>query len=317
VRPRAAAPADLTDPAGRAAATEPTGTARSARYAAERAFLGRWWRAPDDAALRAAVGGRTVLVTGASSGIGEASARHLAAAGATVLLAARREAELRRVGDEIAAAGGEARPYVVDLADVEDIERLLDRLAAEHPRIDVVVNNAGKSIRRRVDLAYDRHHDYRRTIDVNYLGPVRLLLGLLPGMRERGEGHVVNVSTIGIDLPAPHWSAYAASKAAFETWLRCVAPEARVDGVRTTSIHFPLVDTAMSAPTAMFRGVPALTAEDAAGAVCRAVVHRPRLMGPWWARWHAVGGEALPGLTDRMMTSYARSLDRRREHRSR
>jgi NAD(P)-dependent dehydrogenase (short-subunit alcohol dehydrogenase family) len=285
---------------------------RADRSVAERAFLGRWWRAPAEGDLRAAVAGRTVLVTGASSGIGEATARRLARAGATVLLAARREAELERVRAGIAAGGGRAHALVVDLADVAGVERFLGRLADGHPVVDVVVSNAGKSIRRPVDRAYERHHDYTRTIDVNYLGPVRLLLGLLPGMRERGEGHLVNVSTISVDVPAPHWSAYAASKAAFETWLRCVAPEARVDGVTTTSIHFPLVHTAMSAPSPMLRRMPGLTPEDAADAVCRAVVHRPRLMGPWWARWQAAGGEVLPGATDRMMTSYARSIERRR-----
>jgi NAD(P)-dependent dehydrogenase (short-subunit alcohol dehydrogenase family) len=291
--------------------------ARRSRGTAERLFLGRWWRAPGEADLHAAVGGRTVLVTGASSGIGEASARRLAGGGAVVLLVARREAELGRVRDGIVAAGGTAHAYVADLADVADVERLLARLAAEHPRVDVVVNNAGKSIRRPVDRAYDRHHDYTRTINVNYLGPVRLLLGLLPAMRERGAGHLVNVSTVGVDVPAPHWSAYAASKSAFETWLRCVAPEARVDGVTATSIHFPLVHTPMSAPTTMFRRVPGLTAEDAADAVCRAVVSRPRLMGPWWARWQAASGQVMPALNDRFMTSYVRSMERRRRARPR
>jgi short-subunit dehydrogenase len=289
------------------------GGATPARGIAERAFLGRWWRAPDPAALAVAVGGRTVLVTGASSGIGEASARRLASAGAHVVLVARREAELARVADAVRAAGGRATPYAADLADVASVEHLLAELAAAgDDAVDVLVNNAGRSIRRPVDRAYDRHHDYTRTIAVNYLGPVRLFLGLLPGMRERGEGHLVNVSTIGVDVPAPHWSAYAASKAAFETWLRCVAPEARVDGVTTTSIHFPLVYTAMSAPTAMFARVPGMTPDDAADAVCRAVTHRPRLMGPWWARWQAASGHAMPALTDRMMTSYARSIERRR-----
>jgi short-subunit dehydrogenase len=286
------------------------------RGIAERAFLGRWWRAPDQGALAAAVGGRTVLVTGASSGIGEASARRLGAAGAHVLLVARRDAELRRVAAAIRDRGGSATPYPADLADVDDVERLLGELATRVTAVDVLVNNAGRSIRRPVALSYDRHHDYARTIAVNYLGPVRLFLGLLPAMRERGEGHLVNVSTIGVDVPAPHWSAYAASKAAFETWLRCVSPEARVDGVTTTSIHFPLVHTAMSAPTAMFRRVPGLTPDDAADAICRAVVHRPRQMGPWWARWQAASGEAMPALTDRFMTSYARSIERRR-HRGR
>ena len=277
----------------------------------ERAFLGRWWRAPDRRALEAAVAGRTVLVTGASSGIGEASARRLGAAGAHVVLVARREPELRRVVADIRAGGGRATAHPADLADVADVERLLAELAGLGA-VDVLVNNAGKSIRRPVALAYDRHHDYARTIAVNYLGPVRLFLGLLPAMRERGEGHLVNVSTIGVDVPAPYWSAYAASKAAFETWLRCVSPEVRVDGVTTTSIHFPLVHTAMSAPTAMFRRVAGMTPDAAAGAVCRAIVHRPRLMGPWWARWQAAGGEAMPALNDRVMTSYARSIERRR-----
>jgi NAD(P)-dependent dehydrogenase (short-subunit alcohol dehydrogenase family) len=286
------------------------------RGIAERAFLGRWWRAPDQQALAAAVGGRTVLLTGASSGIGEASARRLGAAGAHVVLVARREAELRRVAADVRELGGRATPYPADLADVADVERLLGELARGVTAVDVLVNNAGRSIRRPVALSYDRHHDYERTIAANYLGPVRLFLGLLPAMRERGEGHLVNVSTIGVDVPAPHWSAYSASKAAFETWLRCVAPEARVDGVTTTSIHFPLVHTAMSAPTAMFRRVPGLTPDDAAGAVCRAIVHRPRLMGPWWARWQAASGEAMPALTDRFMTSYARSIERRRHRRS-
>jgi NAD(P)-dependent dehydrogenase (short-subunit alcohol dehydrogenase family) len=252
--------------------------------------------------LRAAVAGRTVLVTGASSGIGEATARRLAAAGATVLLVARREELLLQLQQRIASAGGRAVVHVADLADVDQIDALVARVQAENERLDVVVNNAGKSIRRSVELSYDRYHDYTRTMNVNYLGPVRLLLGLLPAMRHQGEGHLVNISTIGVDLPGPHWSAYVASKSAFETWLRCVSPEVRADGVTTSSIHFGLVHTAMSAPTERFDDLPGMSAGEAAGAVCRTIVTRRRRLRPWWSAMGALSAEFAPGLTERMLT---------------
>jgi NAD(P)-dependent dehydrogenase (short-subunit alcohol dehydrogenase family) len=150
-----------------------------------------------------------------------------------------------------------------------------------------VVSNAGKSIRRSLTATEGRFHDVTRTDGVNYLGPVRLLSGLLPGMRARGVGHIVNVSSLNVDLPVAHWAAYSASKAAFESWLRCVAPEIRRDGVAVTSIHFPLVHTPMSAPTYGPR-LPGLTAEAAAEVIARALVRRPRLLVPWWARPAAV-----------------------------
>jgi NAD(P)-dependent dehydrogenase (short-subunit alcohol dehydrogenase family) len=255
----------------------------------------------DSERLRAVVAGRTVLVTGASSGIGEATARRLARAGAQVLLVARRESLLQMIAAEIAAGGGQASVYPADLADVAQIDALVERVLADH-ELDVVVNNAGKSIRRSVELSYDRYHDFTRTMDVNYLGPVRLMLGLLPAMRRRGSGHLVNISTIAVDNPTPHWSAYAASKSAFEAWLRCVSPEARADGVTSTSIHFGLVHTPMSAPTRFFEGAPGMTAHEAAGAVCRAIVTRPRLVRPWWSAVGALGAEVAPGLTDRALT---------------
>jgi NAD(P)-dependent dehydrogenase (short-subunit alcohol dehydrogenase family) len=279
-----------------------------------RLTVGWWWRGPADGELRAAVGGRTVLITGASSGIGEASALRLAGAGARVLLVARRQSELERVRDAIKTTGGAAWAYPADLSDESGVAALLARVLTDHGHIDVVVNNAGKSIRRPVDLAYHRFHDYTRTINVNYLGPVRLMLGLLPHMRARGTGHLINVSTISVDMPAPYWSAYSASKAAFEVWLRCVAPEARLDGVRTTSIHFPLVHTAMSAPTRHFRNVPGLSADEAAQAVCRAIVRRPRVLGPWWMGVNAAGGHLAPAMSDRVMTMYAR-VEARRDRR--
>ena len=273
---------------------------------AVRTAAGLAWPGPDPAALRAAVAGRVVLVTGASSGIGEATARQVAAAGGIVLLVARTADRLAAVRAEIDAAGGAAYAYPADLSDRAQVAAVLSRILADHGEVDIVVNNAGRSIRRPLDLAYDRFHDYTRTIEVNYLGPVQLLLGLLPGMRARGRGHLVNVSTIGVDLPMPHWSAYLASKSAFEAWLRAAAPEARADGVMTTSIHFPLVHTAMSAPTEAFARLPGMTAEEAGAVVCRALAHRPRLLSPWWARLGGLVADAAPATLDAVTAAYCR-----------
>jgi short-subunit dehydrogenase len=209
--------------------------------------LGLVWPLPDEDALRAAVAGRTVLITGAS-GIGAPSARRLAVARAVVLLVARSTADLERVRADIDDSGGGAHAYPADLADREQVATLLTLLREDRDHVDVVISNAGKSIRRSVMESYDRFHDVTRTIDLNYLGPVQLLLGLLPAMRARRSGQVVNVSSVSADVPAPYWAAYTGSKSAFEAWLRCVAPELRADGVATTSIHFPLVHTEMSAP---------------------------------------------------------------------
>ena len=167
-------------------------------------------------------------------------------------------------------------------------------ILADHGRVDVVVSNAGKSIRRSLADTTDRFHDVTRTNSVNYLGPVRLLSGLLPQMRERGSGQVINVSTVNVDLPVAHWAVYTASKTAFEAWLRCVAPEIRVDGVATTSIHFPLVHTPMSAPT-YAPWVPGLTVAQAAEVVGRALVNRPRTLIPWWVRLAAVPASVAQG----------------------
>jgi NAD(P)-dependent dehydrogenase (short-subunit alcohol dehydrogenase family) len=237
---------------------------------------------PHGKALRAAVSGRIVLVTGASHGIGKVTALKLAAAGATVLLVARSLEDLTAVAAEITAAGGIAHVHPADLTDMDATERLGRELLDEYGHVDVVINNAGRSIRRALDESYDRFHDFTRTIDINYLGPVRLLLTLLPSMRERREGHIVNISW-GLRMPpAPRWSAYAASKAAFDTWLRTVATEMAADKVTTTSVYMPLVHTRMSAPTD-FGSMPGLTAEEAADVVCHAVAAKPVEISPWWS----------------------------------
>jgi short-subunit dehydrogenase/acyl-CoA synthetase (AMP-forming)/AMP-acid ligase II len=256
-------------------------------------------RGPRERTLRRAVAGRVVLVTGASEGIGAAAARRLAAAGAEVLLVARTAARLEQVRDEITTSGGTAHAYPCDLSSPEQAAALAAQLLRRHRRVDVVVSNAGHSIRRSVAETGDRYHDVQRTAAINYLGPVALLLGLLPAMRAAGRGHVVNVSTAGLASPAPYWSAYLASKSAFDVWLRCAAPELRVDGVTTSTVYCGLVRTRMSAPTTALRRVPAASPEEAAALVCRAVAHRPGNLWPWWARLAAVPATAFAGTVQR------------------
>jgi NAD(P)-dependent dehydrogenase (short-subunit alcohol dehydrogenase family) len=240
-------------------------------------------RVSDFDRLRDAVASTTILVTGASFGIGEATARKLAAAGATVLLAARSEDKLDAIAQAISDSGGDAVSYPADLSDEATVATLGERVLDEHGPPDIVVSNAGKSIRRSLHLQYERPHDFDRTIDINYLGPIRLLLGLLPAMRERGAGHIVNVSSVGVRVPpGPRWGAYQASKGAFDMWLRSVAPELHADGVDVTTIYMGLIHTRMSAPTPSLRNLPGLTADEAADIVSKAIIERPRSIEPWW-----------------------------------
>jgi NAD(P)-dependent dehydrogenase (short-subunit alcohol dehydrogenase family) len=255
-------------------------------------------RVSDRDRLRDAVSGATVLVTGASFGIGEATACKLAEAGATVLLAARSGDKLDDIAQAIGASGGHAVSYPADLND-----------EATGPP-DIVVSNAGKSIRRSLHLQYERPQDFDRTIGINYLGPIRLLLGLLPAMRERGSGHIVNVSSVGVRVPpGPRWGAYQASKGAFDMWLRSVAPELHADGVDVTTIYMALIHTRMSEPTPSLRNVPGLTPEQAADIVAKAVIERPRTIAPWWLWPAEVSTTLLRGPLERMTQLWWRYTD--------
>lgn len=223
---------------------------------------------------RVDLAGRTVLVTGASSGIGEATARAVARRGATVLLVARRAEELDRVRAAVDADGGRASAYPCDLTDLAAVDALVARVLAEHGAVDHLVNNAGRSIRRSIALSHDRFHDIERSLAVNFLGPARLTMGLLPAMRAQGFGHVVNIVTWGVQLRAPKFSAYIASKSALDAWSRSIARETYGDDVRFTNMRFSLVQTAMTAPTEAYSGRGA-TPEQAAARVVRALERRP------------------------------------------
>ena len=225
--------------------------------------------------LPSPLSGRTVLVTGASSGIGAATARQVAARGATVLLVARRAAELERVREEIAATGAAAHAYVCNLTEEGAVEALVAGLLAEHGSVDMLVNNAGRSIRRSLKYSYDRPHDFERTMAVNYFAPVRLILALLPAMRAQRFGHVVNVVTWGVQVKAPRFAAYIASKTALDTFSRIAGRETYADNVTFTNLRLDLVRTEMIAATDVYAGSRAKTPEQAAALVVRALEDRP------------------------------------------
>ena len=225
--------------------------------------------------LESPLAGRTVMVTGASSGIGEATARLAAARGARVLLVARRVDELDRVVADIEGEGGAAHAYPCDLTDGPEVDRMVARVLREHSGVDMLVNNAGRSIRRSLSLSYDRVHDVERTIAINYVAPVRLILGLLPQMVERGDGHVVNVLTWGVQVKAPKFAAYIASKTALDTFSRIAGRELYGEGVTFSNVRLSLVRTDMIGPTEVYRRTPALSPEQAAAKVVRALEERP------------------------------------------
>jgi NAD(P)-dependent dehydrogenase (short-subunit alcohol dehydrogenase family) len=231
-----------------------------------------------DRSLKGTVGGKVVLVTGGSSGIGLAAAIKFAEAGAVTVICARGEDKLADAVKEIrAAAGKDAKvfAYSVDIADEAGCKVFLDMLEAEHGGVDFLINNAGRSIRRAIENSYDRFHDFQRTMDLNYFGCLRVTMGLLPGMVKKRKGHVVNISSIGVLTNAPRFSAYVASKAALDAWTRCASSEYADTGITFTTINMPLVRTPMIAPTKIYQNVPTLSPEEAAEMIAQACIAKP------------------------------------------
>ena len=259
----------------------------------------------DPRALRAAVAGRTVAVTGASSGIGRATALLLGAAGAEVLLLARRTAELERVQAEIGAHGGRAHVYPLDLADPQAVQALAAHLLTRHPRLHALISNAGKSVRRPVGASADRR-DLDRQLAVNFTGPAALTLALLPALTRAG-GVIVNVSSVSARPPGvPRWAGYQGSKAGFDLWLHSLGAELRADGVRVSSVYLPLTRTPMIAPTRAYRFLPALTPHEAAQAVVRPLVHPELRVAPWWLTGQELAALLAPAALQRLLGALER-----------
>ena len=228
-----------------------------------------------DRSLKGKVKGKVVVITGGSSGIGLATAEKVAAAGATTVIVARGEEELFKARDEMKAAGGKVFAYTADLADMADCDRLVATILKEHGHVDILVNNAGRSIRRSIELSYDRFHDFERTMQLNYFGSIRLILGFMPTMVQRRKGHIINISSIGVLANSPRFSAYVASKAALDAFSRCAQGELSGKGISFTTINMPLVKTPMIAPTKMYDSVPTLTPDEAADLVVKGIIEKP------------------------------------------
>lgn len=228
-----------------------------------------------DRSLKGKVKGKVVVITGGSSGIGLATAQKVAAAGATTVIVARGEEELLKARDAMKAAGGKVFAYTADLSDMADCDRLVATLLQEHGQVDVLVNNAGRSIRRSIEASYDRFHDFERTMQLNYFGSIRLIMGLMPSMTQRRKGHIINISSIGVLANSPRFAAYVASKAALDAFSRCAQGELSGKGISFTTINMPLVKTPMIAPTKMYDSVPTLSPDEAADLVVKGIIERP------------------------------------------
>lgn len=236
----------------------------------------------DPSKLQKQLAGKTVLITGASYGIGECLAERLAETEAHLILVARTAEKLVEVKKRVEAKGGQADVFPCDLRNVQEVETLLKELHQLPNGIDIFINNAGKSIRRSIFDSLDRFHDFTRTMNLNYFGPVQLMLSLMPVLVAR-QGQVINISALNVLLaPMPKWAAYQASKTAFDQWFRSVVPELNARGVSTTTIYLPLVRTRMIEPTKAYTNMPAMQPEHVTQLICKAIISRKRHYAPWW-----------------------------------
>ena len=251
--------------------------------------------------LRERVEGQKVVITGASSGIGEALSNRLANEGADVILVARSKDKLDEMKRDIETRGGRAHAYPCDLADAADTQRTIAAILADHEHVDILVNNAGISIRRSVAKSYERVHDFERTLALNFLGAVRLIMGFLPEMRARKGGQILNVSTVGVQINVPRYGAYVASKAALDAFSRILAVEALSDGVKVTTIYMPLVKTPMMANTTIYRAFPMRTADEAVELIVDGIVRQPKRVATSFANLFEFAYGVAPRVMDRVL----------------
>ena len=255
-----------------------------------------------DRLFKERVNGKTVLITGASSGIGLTVAHKLADAGAHVLLVSRTKETLEEVKAEIEAKGGSASVFPCDLNDLDSIDKVSKQILASVDHIDILINNAGRSIRRAVHESAERFHDFERTMQLNYFGAVRLVMNILPQMMIRRDGHIINISSIGVLANATRFSAYVASKAALDAFSRCLSAEVHSHKIAITSVYMPLVRTPMIAPTKIYKYVPTLSPEQAADLVAYAIVKRPKKVATNLGRLASITHSIAPDINNKLMS---------------
>jgi NAD(P)-dependent dehydrogenase (short-subunit alcohol dehydrogenase family) len=253
------------------------------------------------ARLQGLLPGKRILITGASSGIGEALALECGRLGAHVILVARRAEKLDELASAIRASGGRATALPADLGVLEDCDRVVQRCIEESGAPDVLVLNAAKSIRRSLAQTRGRFHDLQRTMQLNYFGAARLAMGFLPAMRQRRSGHIVHSSTWGVLYPGPRYAAYLASKAALDTFLDSLASEFLSEGIRVSQVYLPWVRTPMVAPTQAVAETKMLSPEQAAGLILEAILEKPRTMAPPQAYWTVLGKLFTPKSATRVL----------------
>jgi short-subunit dehydrogenase len=258
--------------------------------------------------LSDAVKDKKTMITGASSGIGRAAALQIGRAKGELLLVARTKEKLDEVAHEVEALGGTAYVHPCDLSDMDDIDRMADEVLKAYGNVEILVNNAGRSIRRSIGRSYDRFHDYQRTMQINYFGAVKLILDLLPAMRAHKSGHIINISSIGVQTNTPRFGAYVASKAALDAFSRSISSEIIHDGVHVTTIYMPLVRTPMIAPTKMYDRFPTMSPEEAGNLIAEAIRKRPKRIGTPLGNLGQLGYAIAPGAQDLVLNQAIRLI---------
>jgi len=261
--------------------------------------------------LEKIIHGKTILITGATYGIGECLACTLARKNVTLILVARTEDKLRQLKTELERKGATIYIYTANLQDLDQVDAMLQYLEGLPCEVDIFVNNAGKSICRSIEKSLDRFHDFTRTMTLNYYAPVKICLNLIPVL-QKNKGQIINISSVNSLLaPAPYWAAYLASKSAFDKWVRSIAPESKLKGVAVTSIYPPLVRTRMIEPTESYKKAPAMQPQQMADIICRSIIKRSRRYSPWWTTIAELASVILRVPWEFLITNYIK-----RKHRS-